>query len=91
MFIPHGLSGGESVILVLAPSHRDLLLQRLDADAFDVPGLQHSGRLVLRQRASALCRGREGAPSMNASYTDANADTFLETMVCRTFATERRR
>ena len=71
MFIAHGLSGGESVILVMTPSHRDLLLQRLDADAFDVAGLQHSGRLVLMDAGELLgtfmVDGMPDAPRFRAS------------------------
>jgi PAS domain S-box-containing protein len=54
MFTSHGLSGGEAVVLVLTPSHRDLLLHRLDADAFDILGLQHSGQLQLLDAGQLL-------------------------------------
>ena len=47
MFTAHGLSGGEAVILVVTPSHRALLLQRLEADAVDVRAFQRQGQLLL--------------------------------------------
>jgi two-component system sensor histidine kinase UhpB len=54
MFTAHGLSRGEAVILVVTPSHRDLLLHRLRADAFDVLGLQHNGQLILADAGELL-------------------------------------
>lgn len=53
-FTTHGLSQGEAVLLVLIPSHRELLVQQLNADGLDVAGLQHGGRLVLRDAAELV-------------------------------------
>jgi PAS domain S-box-containing protein len=54
MFTTHGLSRGEAVLLVLTPSHRDLLLQHLKADGIDVGGLQRAGQLLLLDAAELL-------------------------------------
>jgi PAS domain S-box-containing protein len=54
MFSTHGLSRGEAVLLVLTPSHRDLLVQHLKADGFDVGGLQDAGQLLLLDAAEVL-------------------------------------
>src|SRR5216684_9354903 len=54
MFTTHGLSRGEAVLLVLTPSHRDLLLRHLNADGVDVGGLQHDGQLLLLDAAEFL-------------------------------------
>ena len=54
MFTTHGLSRGEGVLLMLTPSHRDLLLHHLKGDGFDVDGLQHDGQLSLRDAAEVL-------------------------------------
>src|SRR6202165_5724941 len=54
MFTTHGLSRGEAVLLVLTPSHRDLLLPHLKADGFDVGGLQHDNQLLLLDAAEVL-------------------------------------
>jgi PAS domain S-box-containing protein len=54
MFTTHGLSRGEAVLLVLTPSHRDLLLRHLNADGVDVGGLQHDGQLLLLDAAELL-------------------------------------
>jgi KaiC/GvpD/RAD55 family RecA-like ATPase len=56
MFTTHGLSRGEAVLLVLTPSHRDLLLPHLKAGGFDVGGLQHDGQLLLLDAAEVLTR-----------------------------------
>jgi PAS domain S-box-containing protein len=55
-FTTHGLSQGETVLLVLISSHREPLVQQLNADGLDVASLQHGGRLVLRD-AAELVRG----------------------------------
>ncbi len=54
MFTTHGLSRGEAVLLVLTPSHRNLLLQHLKADGLDVGGLQDAGQLLLLDAAEVL-------------------------------------
>ena len=54
MFTTHGLSRGEAVLLVLTPSHRDLLLHHLKNDGLDVGGLQHDGELLLLDAAEVL-------------------------------------
>src|SRR6202158_2277180 len=54
MFTKHGVSRGEAVLLVLTPSHRDLLLPQLKADGFDVGRLQHDGQLLLLDAAEGL-------------------------------------
>ena len=54
MFTTHGLSRGEAVLLVLTPSHRDLLLRRLNTDGVDVGRLQHDGQLLLVDAADLL-------------------------------------
>ena len=54
MFTTHGLSRGEAVLLVLTPSHRDLLLHHLKSDGLDVGGLQHDGELLLLDAAEVL-------------------------------------
>ena len=54
MFTTHGLSRGEAVLLMLTPSHRDLLVHHLKADGFDVGGLQHDGQLLLLDAAKVL-------------------------------------
>ena len=56
MFTTHGVSRGEAVLLVLTPSHRDLLLPHLKADGIDVGGLQHDGQLLLLDAAEVLTR-----------------------------------
>jgi PAS domain S-box-containing protein len=56
MFTTHGLSRGEAVLLVLTPSHRDLLLPHLKADGFDVDRVQHDGQLLLLDAAEVLSR-----------------------------------
>ena len=63
MFTTHGVSRGEAVLLVLTPSHRQVLLQHLKADGVDVDGLQRAGQLLLlydtgkHDRGRALVRG----------------------------------
>ena len=47
MFTTHGLLRGEAVLLVLTPSHRQVLLQHLKAEGVDVDGLQRAGQLLL--------------------------------------------
>jgi len=54
MFTTHGLSQGEAVLLVLTPSHRDLLLRHLSADGVDVGRLQHDGQLLLLDAVELL-------------------------------------
>ena len=54
MFTTHGLSRGEAVLLVLTPSHRDLLLHHLKNDGLDVGGLQHDRELLLLDAAEVL-------------------------------------
>ena len=56
MFTTHGVSRGEAVLLVVTPSHRDLLLHHLEGDGFDVGGLQHDGQLLLLDAAELLTR-----------------------------------
>ena len=56
MFTTHGVSRGEAVLLVVTPSHRDLLLPHLKADGFDVCRLQHDGQLLLLDAAEVLTR-----------------------------------
>ena len=56
MFTTHGLSRGEAILLVLTPSHRDLLLPHLQADGFDVCRLQQDGQLLLLDAADVLTR-----------------------------------
>jgi hypothetical protein len=46
---------------VLIPSHRELLVQQLSADGFDVAGLQHDGHLVLRDAAELVTGFMSGA------------------------------
>jgi hypothetical protein len=43
MFTTHRLLRGEGVLLVLTPSHRQVLLQHLKGDGVDVDGLQRAG------------------------------------------------
>jgi PAS domain S-box-containing protein len=63
IFAMHGLSRREAVFLVLTPPHRDLLLQRLAADGFDVGGLQDDGELLVRDAATLLASiTRDGMP-----------------------------
>lgn len=63
MFTTHGLSRGEAVLLVLTPSHRDMLLEHLNADGFDVGQLQQDGQLLLRDAAELLaCFMLNGMP-----------------------------
>jgi PAS domain S-box-containing protein len=47
MFTTHGLLRGEGVLLVLTPSHRQVLLQHLKAEGVDLDGLQRAGQLLL--------------------------------------------
>ncbi len=47
MFTTHGLLRGEAVLLVLTPSHRQVLLPHLKAEGVDVDGLQRAGQLLL--------------------------------------------
>lgn len=47
MFTTHGLLRGEAVLLVLTPSHRQVLLQHLKAEGVDLDGLQRAGQLLL--------------------------------------------
>src|ERR1700681_1987304 len=54
MFTTHGLSRGEAVLLVLTPSHRDLLLPHLKADGFDVRVLKQDKQLLLLDAAEVL-------------------------------------
>ena len=54
IFTTHGLSRREAVLLVLTPSHRDLLLERLAADGLDVGGLQGEGQLLVQDAATLL-------------------------------------
>ena len=56
MFTTHGMARGEAVLLVLTPSHRNLLLPHLKADGLDVGGLQHDGQLLLLDAAEVLTR-----------------------------------
>jgi PAS domain S-box-containing protein len=56
MFTTHGLMRGEAVLLVLTPSHRDLLLHHLKGDGFDVGALQDDGQLLLLDAAEVLTR-----------------------------------
>ena len=56
MFTTHGVSRGEAVLLVLTPSHRDLLLHHLKGDGIDVGRLQHDGQLLLLDAAEVLTR-----------------------------------
>ncbi len=54
MFTTHGLLRGEGVLLVLTPSHRQVLLQHLKAEGVDVDGLQRAGQLLLLDAAQLL-------------------------------------
>jgi PAS domain S-box-containing protein len=54
MFTNRGLSRGEAVLLVLTPSHREMLLRHLTADGVDIDGLQGAGQLVLLDAAELL-------------------------------------
>ena len=56
MFTTHGVSRGEAILLVLTPSHRDLLLPQLEADGLDLGRLQHGGQLLLLDAAEVLTR-----------------------------------
>ena len=56
MFTTHGVSRGEAILLVLTPSHRDLLLPQLKADGLDLGRLQHDGQLLLLDAAEVLTR-----------------------------------
>src|SRR5688572_30475673 len=61
MFTAHGLSRGETVVLVLTPSHRTLLEQH--PDGFDVDALQRDGQLLLLDAAELLTSFmRDGMP-----------------------------
>jgi PAS domain S-box-containing protein len=63
-FATHGLSQEEAVLLMLIPSHRELLVQQLNADGFDVAGLQRDGRVVLYDAAELLTSFmRDGMPN----------------------------
>jgi PAS domain S-box-containing protein len=63
LFTGHGLSAGEAVILVLTPPHRERLLQRLRADAFDIEDFQQDERLILLDAGQLLSRLlRDGMP-----------------------------
>lgn len=61
MFTTHGLLRGEAVLLVLTPSHRQVLLQHLQKEGVDVDGLQRAGQLLLLDAEKLLAsfmRGR---------------------------------
>jgi hypothetical protein len=63
MFTTHGLSRGEAVLLVLTPSHRQVLLQHLEADGVDVDRLQRAGQLLLLDAEKLLASFmRDGMP-----------------------------
>jgi PAS domain S-box-containing protein len=63
IFTTHGLSRREAVFLVLTSPHRDLLLQRLATDGFDVAGLQDEGELLVQDAATLLASiTRDGMP-----------------------------
>jgi PAS domain S-box-containing protein len=47
MFTTQGLLRGEAVLLVLTPSHRQVLLQHLKAEGVDLDGLRRAGQLLL--------------------------------------------
>jgi PAS domain S-box-containing protein len=65
IFTGHGLSRGESVILLVTAPHRDALLRLLRADGFDVDQAQHDGRLVILDAAQALAGFiRNGMPDV---------------------------
>ena len=65
IFTGHGLSRGESVILLVTAPHRDALLRLLRADGFDVDQAQHDGRLVILDAARALAGFiRNGMPDV---------------------------
>ena len=63
MFTTHGLLRGEAVLLVLTPSHRQVLLPHLKAEGVDVDGLQRAGQLLLLDAEELLASFmRDGMP-----------------------------
>lgn len=82
MFTTHGLSRGETVFLVVTPSHRDLLLQQLKADGVDVGRLQHDGRLLLLDAAELLASFmRDGMP--DDTFFRMSVDEVVERLTLR--------
>jgi len=62
-FVAAGLAGGESVILVPAAAHWELLRPRLEAEGVDVPAGQSQGQLTVLDADKFLLRFmREGMP-----------------------------
>ena len=82
MFTTHGVSRGEAVLLVLTPSHRDLLLHHLKGDGIDVGRLQHDGQLLLLDAAEVLSKFMlDGMP--DATFFRMNVGGVIERMKSR--------
>jgi PAS domain S-box-containing protein len=78
-FTTHGLSQEQAVLLVLIPSHRELLVQQLNAGGFDVAGLQRDGHVVLCDAADLLTSFmRDGMP--NATFFKMRIDELVATL-----------
>ena len=56
MFTAQGLSRGEAVVLIVAPSHHDSLLHYLKTDGIDVDHAERDGHLLLQDAAALLAR-----------------------------------
>jgi PAS domain S-box-containing protein len=85
MFTAQGLSRGEAVVLVLAPSHHDSLLHYLKTDGIDVDKGQRDGHLLLQDAASLLARFMVGEMPDGVLFKSTVGD-----LVANAVATHRR-
>ena len=56
LFAGYGLQKGEAVILVMAKNHFEPVLERLEADGFNVARLESTGQLVCCEAEKLLTR-----------------------------------
>jgi PAS domain S-box-containing protein len=85
MFTAQGLSRGEAVVLVVAPSHHDSLLHYLKTDGIDVDQAQRDGHLLLQDAASLMARFMVGDMPDRALFKSTVGD-----LVANAVATSRR-